>query len=308
MFGSAAHADKFTINPKLNQKWLVAANDARGEVVQQDQLLQMAGGEDMSLRGMQNEAVSQCWSPAVLMISNDKPGWLTDESGAIANRLYCEIWEPIDVDRSTDLGANIKAQIQPLLALLLKSYKILRDHVQDVPAMDWDFEPMKRWSQSKPTLFSAFLRCGEFVAANGDKYMLTFTTDDKTPVPEAQEIYKMWLENMRKIDDGSGATDRIAAAIAPIDALSMPTTAKIFKCHGCKEMVAPDGEESNCQPDCETQCPGGAWLSKYGAFRVGKDPRTCKLFGTSWAFGKTPGAPPLQIKGLCIDKEEQEDA
>ena len=28
----------------------------------------------------------------------------------------------------------------------------------------------------------------------------------------------------------------------------------------------------------------------------------------SWYFGKTPGAPPLQIKGLRIDKEEQEDA
>ena len=49
-------------------------------------------------------------------------------------------------------------------------------------------------------------------------------------------------------------------------------------------------------------------LSKYGTFRVGKDPRTCQLFGTSWAFGKTPGAPPLQIKGLRIDKETLADS
>lgn len=250
----------------------------------------------MSFRGMHNEAVSQCWSPAVIMISNKPPAWLKDESGAIANRLYCEIWDRVDVDRSTNLGTNIKSQIQPLLALLLKSFKNLRDHVQDVLAMNWDFEPMKRWSQQKPALFTAFLRCGEFIAANGDKYVLTFTMEDKTPVPEAQEIYKLWLEDKRKTDDGSGAEDRIAAAIASIDALSMPMTAKIHKCHECKEMVAADGEESNCQPGCEdcdcdpecppactTQCPGGAWLSKYGAFRVGKDPRTCQLFGTSWA-------------------------
>ena len=141
------------------------------------------------------------------------------------------------------------------------------------------------------------------------------TPDDATAVPEAQEIFKLYLEAKRKPDDGSGNTDRILASIETIDALSMPTTGKIRKCHECQEVVAADGEESNCTDDCETQCPGGAWLAKHANYRVGKDPRTKELFSTSWAFGTTPGAPPLKIKGLRIDKEtlagsmmpEQED-
>jgi hypothetical protein len=315
VFGSAKHADKFTINPELNEKWLVGASDARGEVVAQDQLLQMAGGEDMAFRGMQQVSVGDTWSPAVIIISNEKPAWLTDASGATENRLFCEVWEPVIVDRSTDLGDQIKDQIQPLLALLLKSYHVLRDHVKDVPAMDWDFEPMRRWMDRKPAVFTSFLRCGEFTAADGNKYVLTFTPDDATAVPEAQEIFKLYLEAKRKPDDGSGNTDRILASIETIDALSMPTTGKIRKCHECQEVVAADGEESNCTDDCETQCPGGAWLAKYANYRVGKDSRTNELFNTSWAFGTTPGAPPLKIKGLRIDKEtlagsmmpEQED-
>lgn len=185
MFGSASHADKFTVNPKLNEKWFVAASDTRGEVFQQDQLLPMAGGEDISLRGMQAEAVSETWSPAVLMISNEKPAWLRDPSGATQNRLLCEVWEAVDVpDRSTHLGESIKNELPFLLALLLKAYRNLRDHVKDVPAMAWDYEPMKRWMDPQPAVFTSFLRCGEFMAADGNKYVLSFTLDDATAVPD----------------------------------------------------------------------------------------------------------------------------
>jgi hypothetical protein len=118
--------------------------------------------------------------------------------------------------------------------------------------MDWDFGPMKRRLQTKPSLFATFLRCGEFIASNGDKYVLTFTTGDATPVTEVQEVYKLWLEDKGKTDGGSSDTAHIATALATIDALSMPTTGKIFRCHGCKEIVGADGEESNCHPAART--------------------------------------------------------
>ena len=38
-----------------------------------------------------------------------------------------------------------------------------------------------------PLLYS-FLRCGEFLAPSGDKYVLTFTGDDTTPVTKVQEV------------------------------------------------------------------------------------------------------------------------
>ena len=154
----------------------------------------------------------------------------------------------------------------------------------------------------KPAFFTEFLRCGEFVAPNADKYVLTFTRDDATAVSVAQDAFKRWLETKRKIDDESGNTDRIPGSLATIDALTMPTKGKIHKCHDCKEVVAADGEASSCTEDCGNQCPGGAWLAKHREFRVGTDRRSSELFATSWAFGM-PGAPSLKIKGLRIDKE-----
>ena len=65
--------------------------------------------------------------------------------------------------------------------------------------------------------------------SNGDKYVLTFNTGDKTPVPQLQEIYKLWLENKRKTDDGSGTTDRIAAAISPMWRPSVAVTASYLR-------------------------------------------------------------------------------
>ena len=53
-----------------------------------------------------------------------------------------------------------------------------------------------------------------------------------------------------------------------IDALSMPASGKIYKCHECKAVVANNGEDSSCDPSCTTQC-GGAWLAAHADFSVG---------------------------------------
>ena len=151
-----------------------------------------------------------------------------------------------------------------------------------------------------PLLYS-FLRCGEFLAPSGDKYVLTFTGDDTTPVSEVQTVFKLWLEANHKFDDKSGEENRIPKTLERIDALSMPASGKIYKCHECKAVVADNGEDSSCDPSCITQCPGGAWLAAHADFSVGKERGRHKMFGTSWYFGKTDGAPPLHIKGLRID-------
>ena len=85
------------------------------------------------------------------------------------------------------------------MALLLKAYSDLREHTRDVPAQDWDCEPMKNWLAAKPPLLYSFLRCGEFFAPSGDKYVLTFTGDDTTPVSEVQTVFKLWLEANHKL-------------------------------------------------------------------------------------------------------------
>eukprot|EP01047_Picozoa_sp_COSAG01_P027506 COSAG01_NODE_1817_length_9164_cov_20.194264_2_plen_2552_part_00 len=67
-----------------------------------------------------------------------------------------------------------------------------------------------------------------------------------------------------------------------------------FRCHECFMTVAPKGHESNCKAHCSTQCPGGAWLARFGnlskpsgqywpkdSFPSGIDNKSHKIFSVS---------------------------
>eukprot|EP01043_Picozoa_sp_COSAG02_P010999 COSAG02_NODE_398_length_23118_cov_49.968939_26_plen_606_part_00 len=93
----------------------------------------------------------------------------------------------------------------------------------------------------------SFLLCGQFRAPDGDRYVLTMSVDDTTPVREMEEAFKLWLQANGKSDDGSGGKiknipavledidaalkiENIPAVLEDIDAtLSMPRTAKAAK-------------------------------------------------------------------------------